>query len=173
MNGIIFKNDEVNGIIDGLAAKIIKFKFNLGNLIIVGIKEGGVAASNIIHEKVKHTTGFDCLLGYVDITLYRDDSFEVKKTVKSTELPFNINGKDILLVDDVICSGRTVRAAIEDLICFGRPKSIKLAVLIDRGGREIPICPDFTGKKIKIPNKYDVRVELEGKNKFIEKLLKV
>ncbi len=173
MNGIIFKNDEVNELIDGLAAKIAGFQLDFGNLIIVGIKEGGVAASNIIHEKVKHITGFNCLLGYVDITLYRDDSFEVKKTVKSTELPFNINGKDILLVDDVICSGRTVRAAIEDLICFGRPKSIKLAVLIDRGGREIPICPDFTGKKIKIPNKYDVRVELEGKNKFIEKLLKV
>ncbi len=173
MNGIIFKNDEVNGIIDVLAAKIVKFKFNLSNLIIVGIKEGGVVPSNIIHDKVKHAAGFDCLLGYVDITLYRDDSFDVKKTVKSTELPFNINGKDILLVDDVICSGRTVRAAIDDLICFGRPKSIKLAVLIDRGGREIPICPDFTGKKIKIPNKYDVRVELEGKNKFIEKLLKV
>ncbi len=170
LNEIIFKNDEVNKIIDDLAAKIIKFKFNFSNLIIVGIKEGGVALSDLIHKKVKEGTGFDCLSGYVDITLYRDDSFAVKKTVKSTEMPFNINDKDILLVDDVIYSGRTVRAAIDDLICFGRPKSVKLAVLIDRGGREIPICPDFTGKKIKIPNKYDVKVELASKNKFIEKI---
>ncbi|MCL4542129.1 MAG: bifunctional pyr operon transcriptional regulator/uracil phosphoribosyltransferase PyrR [Deltaproteobacteria bacterium] len=142
------------------------------NTIIIGIKEGGVPFAGLIKKDIKSRFKIDCKIGYIDMTLYRDDPFSIKKPVKSTELPFDIEDKDVILVDDVISSGRTVRAAIDEIFDFGRPKSIKLAVLIDKGGRELPICPDFVGKKIKAGKDEIIHVDILSKEKHIDKIIK-
>jgi pyrimidine operon attenuation protein/uracil phosphoribosyltransferase len=168
---IILENDLIDAIIEDLVNKIIKNIADFSNLIIIGIKEGGAPFADLIKKRIKILAGFNCQIGYVDMTLYRDDPFKARKAIKSSELPNDINDKSIILVDDVISSGRTVRAAIDDIMDYGRPRSIKLAVLIDRGGRELPICPDWTGKKIKVKTDEKIKVNLNGKNKTVEKIL--
>ncbi len=172
MKTVVLTNDTIDSIIEGIIDGIIRSIPDLDNTVIVGIKGGGVLFANLIHKGIKNLRNIDCQLGYVDMTLYRDDPFMVKKNIKSTELPFDITDKNIILADDVIYSGRTIRAAIDELLDFGRPKSIKLAVLIDRGGRELPICPDFTGRKVRASENEEIEVTLSGKNKTVEKILK-
>lgn len=168
-------SDILNGFIDSIL-KTIKNKqdpaFGLNKIVIIGIKEGGVPLANLIKKDIKDRFKVDCEIGYIDMTLYRDDPFRVKKTIKSTELPFDIEGKNIILVDDVISSGRTVRAAIDEIFDFGRPNSIKLAVFIDKGGRELPICPDFVGKKIRAGKNNNIHVDILSKEKCVDKVIK-
>ncbi len=166
---IIFDDKETGLILDNFIKDILNSKINFNNAAIIGIKSGGVPLAGLIRKAVSERFNIDCKIGYVDMTLYRDDPFSVKKSGDATELAFDINDKEIILIDDVINSGRTVRASIDEIFDFGRPEKIKLAVFIDKGGRELPICPDFTGKKIRAGKKEIINVDVLSKKKFVEK----
>ncbi len=123
---------------------------DLDNLIIAGIKTRGVYLARYIKDVVQEETGMDIPVGEIDISFYRDDLSLIDEVpvVRGTRLGENIDDRKILVVDDVLFTGRTVRAALDAIFDFGRPKEVKLAVLIDRGWRELPICADIVGKKI-------------------------
>lgn len=126
-----------------------------GRFRIVGMQTRGVFLAQRIVKKINELEKSNLVPGTLDATLYRDDYRIALKqpTVKVSDIPFDINGKDIVLVDDVLYTGRTVRAALDALIDYGRPKTIQLAVLVDRGNRELPIRADYVGKKITtLPN---------------------
>lgn len=120
------------------------------NIALIGIKRRGVSIANILRENIKAFEGVDVPFGELDITFYRDDltKADIIPRLKETNIGFDVSGKDVILVDDVIYTGRTVRAAIEAVFASGRPSSIQLAVLIDRGHRELPIKPDYVGKNV-------------------------
>lgn len=137
------------------------------NLVIIGIKTRGEYLAKRIANKIKEISGSSVLTGTIDIGLYRDD-FKNKKLwpdLKKSEIPPDIEGKNIILVDDVLFTGRTVRAAINAIMDYGRPSSIKLAVLIDRGNRELPIQADYIGKTIKTKPDQQVNVYLKEVDK--------
>ncbi len=121
-----------------------------GGIALVGIKTRGVPFAKRISETLYSLEGEKVPVGELDITLYRDDLSELSESpeVNGSEIPFDVRGKDVILCDDVIFTGRTVRAAIDAVMKMGRPKSIQLAVLIDRGHRELPIRPDYVGKNV-------------------------
>ena len=146
-----------------LAHEIIEKNRGVDNLVLVGIKSRGVPLAYRLAEKIEQIEGKSLPVGKLDITLYRDDlslkSYE--PDVKGLEVDFTIDGKIVILVDDVIYTGRTVRAAMDAVIDFGRPSAIQLAVLVDRGHRELPIRPDYVGKNIPTSSKEVVKVKLE------------
>jgi pyrimidine operon attenuation protein/uracil phosphoribosyltransferase len=138
---------EVDNTLDRMASDICEQVADKNNLILVGIRTGGVYLANRIHDKIKVKLGRDIPVGILDIGLYRDDwtRLSTSPIVRSTELPVSIDDRVVILVDDVLFTGRTVRAAMDALIDFGRPKRIELAVLVDRGHRELPICANYVG----------------------------
>ncbi len=127
--------------------QILERNADLAELAIVGIHTCGVFLAERIGEVLRRQTGRDIPAGSLDINLYRDDwsLMTQNPVVKTTDIPFDVDNINLVLVDDVIFSGRTIRAAMDAIMDFGRPHSIQLAVLVDRGGRELPIQPDFTG----------------------------
>ena len=172
-NGVIVFDDKETGLIlNDFINKIIGSDLDFSNAGIIGIKNGGIVLADLIKKAVLDRFGIDCKIGYIDMTLYRDDPFAVKKSGDSTDINFDINDKEILLVDDVISSGRTVRASIDEIFDFGRPAKIKLAVFIDKEGRELPICPDFIGRKIKAEKNEIINVNITSTSdkKFVEKI---
>ena len=130
------------------------------SVALVGIRSRGVPIADWIATKVEKLGGRPVEVGTLDINLYRDDLSEVnhQPIVKRTELPFSIEGRGIILVDDVLYTGRTIRAAMDALVDYGRPRFIKLATLIDRGWREFPIQPDYVGKALKTTSTQNVKV---------------
>ncbi len=132
------------------------------NVAVVGIRTRGAYLGRRLRDFLSQRYRKDVPLGILDITLYRDDFTQIDEqpVLRSTDIPFDVTGKKIVLVDDVIYTGRTVRAALDELIDFGRPAFIKLAVLIDRGGRELPIQPDFVGKFLEVEPEEWVEVKL-------------
>lgn len=130
--------------------EIIEKNKGTERLCLVGVKRRGVSLAGMLAEYLKKFEGADVPCGVMDVTMYRDDRPEADTKNASPEngIPFDITGKTVILVDDVIYTGRTVRAAIEGIFACGRPSAIQLAVLIDRGHRELPIRPDFVGKNI-------------------------
>ena len=136
---------------------------SLDSLIIIGIKTRGEYLGKRLVERISERTGRDVAFGTIDITLYRDD-FENRKnwpSLRGTSIPDDVQGKNIILVDDVLYTGRTVRAAINSIMDYGRPASVKLAVLVDRGGRELPVQPDYAGISIETLDDEMVNVYLE------------
>lgn len=144
------------------------------NLGFIGIRTRGFYLAKRLCEMLKKTSKREIPLGELDITLYRDDLNALLPTgrVDHTRIPFDINNKTIILVDDVLNTGRTVRAAVDHLIDLGRPKMIHLAVLIDRGGREFPIAANFVGKRINLSAKGDVQVKLKEVDKVDEVVIR-
>ena len=134
----------------------------IGDLAIIGVKSRGDHLARRIAENLERTEGIKVLVGVVDVRLYRDDVNLYDETIKvnRTEIPFDLIGKRVILVDEVIYTGRTVRAAMDAVMDFGRPAAIQLAVLIDRGHRELPIAADYIGKNIPTSRKEIVRVQL-------------
>ncbi len=134
------------------------------DIALVGICSGGVPLSKKIQEKIRAIEGVEVPAGYVDITLYRDDLSRAgyQPRLKRTEIPFSIDEKKVILVDDVLFTGRTIRAAMDALIDFGRPRNIQLAVLIDRGHRELPIRADYVGRNVPTSRSETVEVIIQG-----------
>ena len=143
----ILNADEIDTTLDQMASSIYEQVPDKDNLVLVGIRTGGVYLANRLHEKIKGKTGREIPVGILDIGLYRDDwtKLSTNPVVRSTELPVPIDERVVVLVDDVFFTGRTVRAAMDALIDFGRPKRIELAVLVDRGHREFPVCATYVG----------------------------
>ena len=156
-----------------IANEIVERNSGASNLAIVGIRTRGVPLAERLADNIEALEGARPPIGTIDITLYRDDFRELKPSpdVGGTEILFDLSGKDIILIDDVLYTGRTVRAAIDEIIDFGRPNTIQLAVMVDRGHRELPICADFVGKKISLgENEYvEVRVEeIDGEDRIVK-----
>ncbi len=152
-----------------LANEIIESNRGVDKLVFVGIRTRGVEVAQRLIEKIEQFEGRRLPLGSLDVTLYRDDlSYNQhgslrrmkKSRVQATDIPFDLEGKIVILVDDVLYTGRTIRAALDALMDFGRPAKIRLAVIIDRGHRELPIRADFTGKEIVTTPGEEVRVKL-------------
>jgi pyrimidine operon attenuation protein / uracil phosphoribosyltransferase len=156
-----------------MADEIVELNDGTENLVIVGIQRRGVQLARRIVAIIADSEGVTVPSGSLDITLYRDDLQTVgpRPVVGPTDLSSDINGKRLVIVDDVLYTGRTIRAALDELADFGRPARIALAVLIDRGGRELPIQPDIVGKKVEVPagSRIDVLVhELDGRDAVIQ-----
>ena len=132
----------------------------LERLALVGIRRGGVHLAERLRDEVAKATGSAPPMGTLDIALYRDDLGErgAAPVVGPTDIRFGLEGRTILLADDVLYTGRTVRAALDELVDFGRPRHVWLAVLVDRGGRELPIAADFVGARLAVPEDEDVQV---------------
>ena len=146
-----------------IAHEILEKNKGTENLCLVGIRTRGVVLAGRINDCIKQIEGHAVPVGILDITLYRDDltMISAQPVVHETQINFEITGKIIILVDDVLFTGRTIRAALDALIDFGRPSGIQLAVLIDRGHRELPIRADYVGKNIPTSFDQDVKVVLE------------
>ena len=133
-----------------ISHEIIEKNNGVDDVVLIGIKTRGVPMANLIKNKIKEISGKELLMGTLDITLYRDDLSELSQMplVNNSNVSFDIKGKNVILCDDVIFTGRTVRAAIDAIMKLGRPKTIQLAVLVDRGHRELPIRADYVGKNV-------------------------
>lgn len=137
-------------VIRRMAGQIVEHEGDLSTLMLVGIRTRGLPLARRIAAEVAKTEGIDLPIGALDITLYRDDLSAIgpQPVVRGTDLPASIEGRDVVLCDDVLFTGRTVRAALDELKDFGRPRAVRLAVLVDRGHRELPIQPDVVGQRI-------------------------
>lgn len=142
--------------------EIVERNRGVGDLVLVGIRTGGAYLAERLRALLKEIEGRDVPCGIVDIALYRDDVFRglPRPEVGPTELPFPIEDQVVVLVDDVLFTGRTVRAALDELMEFGRPQAVQLAVLIDRGHRELPIHADYVGASVQTTRRESVRVML-------------
>jgi pyrimidine operon attenuation protein/uracil phosphoribosyltransferase len=154
---------KIKRVIYRMATEILERNRNLRNLVIVGIRTRGIYISKRIAKIVKELENVDVPVGVLDITLYRDDfsELETQHMIQKTKIPFAIAKKDVILVDDVLMTGRTIRAAMDSLFDMGRPKSIQLLVLIDRGHRELPIRADYIGKQLPTSRREIVQVRLK------------
>ncbi len=154
--------DGLRRIVTRIAHEIVERNKGVEDLVLVGIRRRGVPLASRMAEKIKEFEDTAPILGSLDITLYRDDLSTVshQPVVGSSEIPVDIANKVIVLVDDVLYTGRTVRAAMDALIHLGRPRSIQLAVVIDRGHRELPIRADFVGKNVPTSSKEVIGVKL-------------
>lgn len=146
-----------------LAEEILEEVGDPKSLALVGIQRRGVQLAQRLQGELERRLGVEVPVGILDITLYRDDLTTIAKQplVKETDLPFDVEDRVIVLVDDVLYTGRTVRAALDELHDFGRPARIFLAVLVDRGHRELPIRPDFVGKVVPTSLDEEVQVQVE------------
>ena len=150
--------------VSGLSRAILKeFGKDLGKLAVVGIQTRGAYLARRIAKQLEAETGKEIPVGILDITLYRDDVHDIadQPEVKETDLPFDIDGRPLVLIDDVLFTGRTIRSAMNALIDYGRPECLRLAVLVDRGHRELPIGADYTGLVLKTSAEDIVDVNLE------------
>src|SRR5256885_3739641 len=154
---------EINRALTRVAHEIIEKNHGIANVALVGIRTGGVYLAKRLATKLQEIEGAAVPVGELDITLYRDDlnSRKGQPTLRKTEIPFDITDLKIILVDDVLFTGRTIRAAMDGLIDLGRPSEIQLAVLVDRGHRQLPIKATYIGKNIPTSREEIVHVYLE------------
>ncbi len=148
-----------------IAYEILEKNKGIDGIVLVGIQTGGVFLAERLKTKIGAIEGAEVPMGVLDITLYRDDLLKSNKKPRlgKTDIPFSLDDRKVVLVDDVLFTGRTIRAAMDALIDFGRPKLIQLAVLVDRGHRELPIRADFVGKNLPSSLWEDVSVNLTEK----------
>lgn len=160
---IIMRKEDIQGALHKMSQQIVSAPISINELALIGIRSRGVDIAKRINKNIKELAGISLPIGFIDTTLYRDDlhSSSYKPVLKKTEINFSINDKHIVLIDDVLYTGRTIRAALDALTDFGRPKTIKLAVLVDRGHRELPICADYVGLIVEISQNESVKVTLE------------
>ncbi len=160
---IVQEEKDIETALDRICEQLLGRHPRLDEMVLVGIRTGGVFLAERLKQKILRKEGIDLPAGIIDITLYRDDWTRLSQApeVKKTEIHFPIEDKNVLLVDDVLFTGRTVRAAIDVLLDLGRPRRVELAVLIDRGHRELPISADYIGKTLEISGQDVVHVELK------------
>ena len=157
----ILSAEAIRRTLNRLASELIERTDHLTDLVLVGIHTRGVPLAQTIAQQMERLEDIQIPVGALDITFYRDDLDKVStRTPAKSELPCDLTGKTVVLVDDVIYSGRTIRAALNALIDYGRPNLVRLAVLIDRGHRQLPIHPDFVGKSLPTAREELVNVQL-------------
>ena len=158
----ILSPEEIRRTINRLASEVVEKSGNLSQIVLLGIYTRGVPLAKSIADRIGSLEDFQVPVGAIDITFYRDDLDRIStRTPAKTEIPVDITGKTVIIVDDVICSGRTIRAALNAVNEYGRPEKIRLLVLVDRGHRDLPIHPDFTGKYLPTATEEKVKVYLE------------
>jgi pyrimidine operon attenuation protein/uracil phosphoribosyltransferase len=159
---VIMSAQDIERALDRIALQILEKNLQVEDMVIVGIHTGGVFLADRLHRIIEGREKKKLPSGSLDITLYRDDWSRVSQNpiVKKTDISFEVEGKTLILVDDVLYTGRTIRAALDAVMDFGRPSSIQLAVLVDRGGRELPIQPDYRGMEIKVKTDQHIDVLL-------------
>jgi pyrimidine operon attenuation protein / uracil phosphoribosyltransferase len=158
----IMTADEIRRAVTRISHELVEKQAGTSGLALVGIQRRGVPLARRLADEIEQHEGVRLAVGALDITFYRDDLslIAAQPVVKGTELPFDLNGATIVLVDDVLYTGRTIRAAMDALVDFGRPQAIRLAVLVDRGHRELPIRADHVGKNVPTSREEVVRVHL-------------
>jgi pyrimidine operon attenuation protein / uracil phosphoribosyltransferase len=169
----ILNGAQVKAIFERFAREMSKQYSNLDQVVFIGVRTRGPYVAKRLADIVKKRHGKDIPVGEMDITLYRDDLNALLPggTIDHTRIPFDIANKIVVLFDDVLYTGRTVRAAVDHLIDLGRPRMIHLAVMVDRGGRELPIAANYVGKKIHVPSGGNVQVKLKEVDKADEILV--
>jgi len=162
---VVMDAERISRALTRIAHEILEHNRGLSDLALVGVRSRGVPIAHRIADDLKKITGHDIAVGALDITLYRDDlmrqAIGPQPIVRRTEIPFSIDDRTIVLVDDVLFTGRTTRAALDALIDFGRPRAIQLVVLVDRGHRELPIKADYVGKNLPTNPDESVQVRLQ------------
>jgi len=160
---IIMNQEDIRRTLARIAHEIMERNKTTEHLVLVGMRTRGVPLAKRLATTIKGFEGFEIPVGALDISLYRDDlsSLNLKPIVRSTNIPVTIDDKSIVLVDDVLYTGRSTRAAMDALTDLGRPKSVQLAVLVDRGHRELPIRADYVGKNIPSSIHEEIQVKLE------------
>jgi len=155
--------DDIRRVVRRIAHEIVEKNHGLDGIVLVGMRTRGVPLAQRIAEAILEFEGGNVPVGALDINLYRDDigSLDSAPHIQPTEMPTDIDGKTVILVDDVLYTGRSIRAALDALTDFGRPAAIQLAVVVDRGHRELPIRPDYVGKNIPTARDEDVQVLLK------------
>ena len=161
---IVLDEQAIRRALTRIAHEIIEKNKGIDHLLLVGIRTRGIFIANRLAERIKQIEGRNVPVGEIDITLYRDDLSKItvdkEPLVKGSHIEKDINDQTVILIDDVLYTGRTVRAALDAIIDIGRPSSIQLAVLVDRGHRELPIRADFVGKNIPTSGSERIVVEL-------------
>lgn len=161
---IVMDADRMGRTLTRIAHEIVERNRGVDRLALVGVRTRGVPIAARLASRLREITGQDVPVGALDITLYRDDLMHhavgPQPVVRSTDIPFSIDDRVIVLVDDVLYTGRTVRAALDELIDFGRPRAIQLVVIVDRGHRELPIKADYVGKNLPTSRTESVSVRL-------------
>lgn len=157
----ILTAEELRRTVNRLASQVIEGCASLENLVLLGIRTRGVPMAFQLQRQIETLEGYAVPVGALDITLYRDDLDRIGPRVPDrSEIPFDLTGRQVALIDDVIYSGRTVKAALSAIDNYGRPQSVVLVTLVDRGHRELPIHPDFVGKSLPTAKEEQVRVLL-------------
>lgn len=157
---ILLDSSAIMRVMTRIAHEILEKNNGCINLVLIGIRTGGDHLAQMLRQRIFDIEGIELKQGAVDITMYRDDfSDGVVRPMGKTDIPFAIDDCHVILVDEVIYTGRTIRAAMDALTDIGRPSSIQLAVLIDRGHRELPIRPDFVGRNV--PSSRDEKIEVD------------
>ncbi|BAY98611.1 uracil phosphoribosyltransferase [Tolypothrix tenuis PCC 7101] len=158
----ILSSEELRRTVTRLASQIVERTRDLSQLVLLGIYTRGVFLAELLARQIETLEGVSVEVGALDITFYRDDLDQIGlRTPAKTDIPFDLTGKTVVLVDDVIFKGRTIRAALNAVNEYGRPEVIRLAVLVDRGHREVPIHPDFIGKQLPTAKEEIVKVYLQ------------
>jgi pyrimidine operon attenuation protein/uracil phosphoribosyltransferase len=161
----VLDHDDIARCIKRIASAIVERTKGAREIALVGIREGGVPLANRIAAELREREGVRVPLGSIEVAFYRDDVALRKPAsliAEPSDIRFEVDGHDVVLVDDVVQTGRTVRAAIDCLLDYGRPRRIWLAALCDRGGRELPVAPDFVGRELEVPAGGYLEVNLAG-----------
>lgn len=169
---VILSPEDIRRSLSRIAHEIVENNPSLDDLVLVGMRTRGVPLAARLAQRIADFEGREVLVGALDIGLYRDDIsyLDLKPALKPTEIPTDIEGKRVVLVDDVLFTGRSIRAALDALIDFGRPQHIQLAVLVDRGHRELPIRADYVGKNIPTARHEEIQVrlaEIDGRDEVV------
>lgn len=153
----------VNRIINRMSNEILEHNKTIDNLVFIGIQTKGAVLAKLIAKRINDTEGVNIPVGSMDITFYRDDLTLLYEhpVINGNDIPFSVHKKDIVLVDDVLYSGRTIRAAIDEIFDMGRPESVQLAIMIDRCQRQLPISADYIGKEVPVSKTENINVEVD------------
>lgn len=166
---VILDKAGINRALTRISHEILESNKGSAELVLVGIRSGGDLLAAQLRKRLAEIEGESLPLGAIDVTMYRDDlSTRGSLPVGKTDLPFPLEGRRVILVDDVLYTGRTIRAAMDALMDIGRPRSIQLAVLVDRGHRELPIRPDYIGRNVPTSREEQIQVDFDAENSPVE-----
>ncbi len=160
----IMDNVQVSKVIKRIAYEILEHSKSADNMVFIGIQTRGAVLARALARCIKENENIDIPVGSMDITFYRDDLTMLAEhpVINDNDIPFDIYNKNVILVDDVLYTGRTIRAAIEELFDMGRPDAVRLAILIDRGHHELPISADYIGKNVPVAKNEKINMEVEN-----------